>query len=145
MNCRRCGKENPSDAHFCSKCGLDLTRQVAEETAPAEAMFCYRHPKVETVLRCGRCERPICTKCAILGPAGPRCPECAKTNVAFRPGVIGLEAKRFAGSIFRMNPWTLWILVGLVGLIFTMFRGCASMFSPGSEPAVEQQSEGSEE
>lgn len=41
------------------------------------AMKCYRHPKVETAVSCGKCDRPICTKCMISGPAGMRCPECA--------------------------------------------------------------------
>jgi hypothetical protein len=40
-------------------------------------MQCYRHPKVETAVSCGKCDRPICTKCMIPGPAGMRCPECA--------------------------------------------------------------------
>jgi hypothetical protein len=40
-------------------------------------MYCYKHPKVETGLSCGKCERPICTDCMIVGPAGVRCKECA--------------------------------------------------------------------
>ena len=41
-------------------------------------MFCYRHPATETWLRCGRCDRPICNKCAVQGPVGSRCRECGK-------------------------------------------------------------------
>jgi hypothetical protein len=41
-----------------------------------ETLYCYRHPTTPTMLRCNRCERPICTKCAILTPTGYRCPEC---------------------------------------------------------------------
>ncbi|MFO8009886.1 MAG: hypothetical protein R6U89_03640 [Dehalococcoidia bacterium] len=41
-------------------------------------MHCDRHPKVETNLRCGKCERPICPKCAVQTPVGARCPDCAK-------------------------------------------------------------------
>jgi hypothetical protein len=40
-------------------------------------MNCYRHKNVETAVSCGRCDRPICPKCMISGPAGMRCPECA--------------------------------------------------------------------
>jgi hypothetical protein len=40
-------------------------------------MNCYRHPKEETAVSCGKCDRPICTRCMIPGPAGMRCPECA--------------------------------------------------------------------
>src|SRR5262245_27362887 len=41
-------------------------------------MFCYRHPTTETWLRCGRCDRPICTKCSVQGPVGSRCKECGR-------------------------------------------------------------------
>jgi hypothetical protein len=40
-------------------------------------MQCARHPKVETVLRCGRCETPICPKCVVMTDVGARCPDCA--------------------------------------------------------------------
>ena len=39
-------------------------------------MFCYRHPDRETWVRCGRCDQPICTKCAMQGPVGFRCKQC---------------------------------------------------------------------
>ena len=40
-------------------------------------MRCAFHPKVETLLRCSKCEKPICSRCAILTPVGSRCRECA--------------------------------------------------------------------
>ncbi len=40
------------------------------------ATFCARHPQVETYLRCGRCDTPICPRCLIQTPVGARCPEC---------------------------------------------------------------------
>ncbi len=46
-----------------------------EQTAQ-EIVVCYRHPKTETSLRCNRCSRPICAKCAVRTPVGFRCPEC---------------------------------------------------------------------
>jgi len=39
---------------------------------------CYRHPDRETLLRCSRCDRYICTSCAVLTPTGYRCPECIR-------------------------------------------------------------------
>ena len=41
-------------------------------------MNCPRHPKVETNLRCGKCDQIICPKCAVQTPVGARCPDCAK-------------------------------------------------------------------
>jgi hypothetical protein len=45
--------------------------------AEADTFFCARHPSVETVLRCGRCETPICPKCVVFTDVGGRCPTCA--------------------------------------------------------------------
>ena len=40
-------------------------------------MQCARHPKVETELTCGRCDTPICPRCAVFTDVGARCPTCA--------------------------------------------------------------------
>ena len=44
------------------------------------ALTCYIHPKVETQLRCNRCDKPICIKCATHTPTGYRCPECIRSQ-----------------------------------------------------------------
>jgi hypothetical protein len=41
-------------------------------------LVCYNHPDRETMLRCNRCDRPICTACAVLTPTGYRCKECVR-------------------------------------------------------------------
>ena len=43
-----------------------------------ETLYCAKHPGTATSLRCNRCEKPICTKCAISTPTGYRCPECVR-------------------------------------------------------------------
>lgn len=45
---------------------------------PPETLYCYVHPNRETVLRCNRCNRPICSSCAVLTPTGYRCKECVR-------------------------------------------------------------------
>lgn len=50
---------------------------MTEKTA---SLTCAFHPKRETRLRCNRCNRPICIKCAKHTPTGYRCPECIKTQ-----------------------------------------------------------------
>jgi hypothetical protein len=40
-------------------------------------MRCSYHPDVETNLRCGKCDKPICPKCMVQTPVGARCPDCA--------------------------------------------------------------------
>jgi hypothetical protein len=39
-------------------------------------MVCVKH-KVETFLRCGKCDTPICPDCMVASPAGTRCRDCA--------------------------------------------------------------------
>ena len=41
-------------------------------------IYCANHPNIETNLRCNKCEKPICVKCAILVPTGYRCKECVR-------------------------------------------------------------------
>ncbi len=40
-------------------------------------MKCAYHPNVETNLRCGKCDKPICPKCMVQTPVGARCRDCA--------------------------------------------------------------------
>jgi hypothetical protein len=47
-----------------------------ESTEPK--YYCYNHPQRETWLRCNRCDRPICSECAVLTPTGYRCKECIR-------------------------------------------------------------------
>lgn len=50
---------------------------VSPPPAPStEALVCYRHPTTETSLRCNRCNKPICIKCANRTSVGYRCPDC---------------------------------------------------------------------
>ena len=50
------------------------------ETSNTDTLTCYRHPDRETYLRCNKCDRPICSSCAILTPIGYRCPECIRNQ-----------------------------------------------------------------
>ncbi len=41
-------------------------------------IYCANHPGVETSLRCNKCGKPICARCAIRTPTGYRCEECVR-------------------------------------------------------------------
>jgi hypothetical protein len=51
---------------------------VADDVLPQ--MFCANHPDRETLLRCNRCEKPICLECAVQTPVGYRCKECVREH-----------------------------------------------------------------
>ena len=44
----------------------------------ASLTYCYAHPTRETSLRCKRCDRYICTSCAVSTPTGYICKECMR-------------------------------------------------------------------
>jgi hypothetical protein len=48
------------------------------ETQASTVLYCSNHPEVETTLRCNRCEKPICPRCAVPTPTGYRCKECVR-------------------------------------------------------------------
>lgn len=70
-----------------------------------ESMYCYRHPDRETWIRCGRCDRPICTKCAMQGPVGSRCKQCGTlaydplTSFTTRQLGLGIGTALLAGIV----------------------------------------------
>lgn len=48
------------------------------------ATRCYLHPKREALLRCSRCEQPICGDDMIEAPVGYQCPRCAEGGAPVR-------------------------------------------------------------
>ena len=57
--------------------------QVESESAEIKSLVsntlvCKNHSNTETLLRCNRCNEPICTKCAVQTAVGYRCQECIR-------------------------------------------------------------------
>ena len=46
----------------------------------SEKLYCYNHPDRETLLRCNKCDKPICTECAVLTPTGYSCKSCVRNQ-----------------------------------------------------------------
>lgn len=72
-------------------------------------LVCAYHPERSTLLRCARCDKPICTQCAIRHPVGLRCRECAQLTRlpmyrvgprALGLGFLGGLAAGIAGAFF---------------------------------------------
>jgi hypothetical protein len=60
-----------------------MTQSTLPPKTPVQAdeapvLYCANHPTVETLLRCNKCGKPICMKCAVQTPVGYRCRECVR-------------------------------------------------------------------
>ncbi len=146
-SCPRCGRQNEDDVQFCGRCGLDFVEYDKHQSRPSteDDQFCYRHPKEQTNLKCGRCMKPICTKCAAIGPAGPRCPDCAKQNIEFRPAAVVHQAKRTIFGLGRMGPYGWWIGIAIISVILGAFRGCGSVDSGSSIQEASRPAQGGQD
>ena len=69
---------------------------------------CADHPDVETRLRCSRCGKPICPRCAVRTPVGMRCPDCAGTRSASRANPAGTLVAAGAGLAVATLVGVVW-------------------------------------
>jgi hypothetical protein len=93
-------------------------------TVAAAPTYCANHPAVETALRCNRCGKPICARCAVRTPTGYRCRECVRGQqkvfvtaewydylLGFvTAGILGLVASLLASLVSGLS-FIGWILI----------------------------------
>jgi hypothetical protein len=85
---------------------------------------CARHPNVETVLRCGKCDTPICPRCLISTPVGARCPTCAQVKrfaMLLKPVEL-VKAVGFGIGVGAVGTLIV-SFIGLLGLLGYMLMG----------------------
>jgi len=70
---------------------------------------CAQHPQVETELRCGKCETPICPRCMVQTPVGARCRACANLRRPVLYTISPLMLARGAGAALAVA-----VVVGLL-------------------------------
>ncbi len=102
---------------------------MSEEQATETKTFCYNHPNRETYLRCNRCERPICTECAVLTPTGYRCKQCIQGQLKVfetarwidYPITIFIGAGlSFLGSLIAQSlSWFILFVAPIIGVIIS--------------------------
>lgn len=86
---------------------------------PGDIVYCARHPNVETGLRCGRCDTPICPRCVVMTDVGARCPDCAPRRKLpqFEVGFVWLVRAALAAAVAGAATGALW------GAVFPDFGG----------------------
>ncbi len=91
-------------------------------------MYCANHPDVETSLRCNRCGKPICARCAVRTPTGYRCKECVRGQqkifvtavwIDYLLGGVTAAMLGFIGSLLV----TLVGSIGIYGIILLIIGG----------------------
>ena len=86
--------------------------------ASAEAPACYLHPNRQALLRCARCDRPICADDAIEAPVGYQCPNCAEGGQPVRRMVdIVQQAPVTRGLVYVIAALFVVTLVSPVDLV----------------------------
>ncbi len=125
MRCSKCGAESKEQTKFCPECGKKFVPIEQPVAAGAEEglYFCFKHKKEQTRVQCGRCERPICSKCMVMGPAGVRCKSCAKNRIAIRPRGVMHDLGSGATSPGAQRVWYMVIFLFVINLITGIFGG----------------------
>jgi hypothetical protein len=90
-------------------------------TVPSTPLYCANHPGVETSLRCNKCGKPICAKCAIRTPTGYRCKECVRGQLKAFETAVPLD--------FVLGFLTAGILSFLASLLVEVISGIAGFFA----------------
>ena len=85
-------------------------------TDQPDTIFCSSHPSTQTLLRCNRCEKPICSKCAVQTPTGYRCRECVRGH-----------QKTFETAQWQDTPLA-FIVAFLISLLGSLIAGMMGFF-----------------
>ena len=122
--CNRCGAEAAEVTKFCASCGAKFVPRQDPIVVNGEsgAYYCFKHKKEVTRITCGRCEKPICTKCLVIGPAGVRCKQCANNKIPIRLKGVLHDAAHRVGPMDGKKIWYLYILSMIARLFGGWFR-----------------------
>jgi hypothetical protein len=89
-------------------------------TTPAP-LYCANHPGVETSLRCNKCNKPICPKCAVHTPTGYRCRECVRGQLK--------QFETSQWSDYLLGSITGFVLSALASLLVLLISSIAGFFA----------------
>lgn len=84
---------------------------MASQNPSTDEVRCSYHPDTFTRLRCSRCGKPICPKCAVRTPVGLRCPDCA--------GVRGLPTYPTSADALIKGVAVGFVIAVVIGFIWS--------------------------
>ena len=93
---------------------------------------CYRHPQREALIRCVRCDRPICPDCMRPASVGFHCPD----DVAQGARTVRPPRTRVGARLMASPPY---VTIGLVALnvavyVYTGLRSTRGLADPSAPP-----------
>jgi hypothetical protein len=106
--------------------------QTTDSVTTLEPLRCANHPGRETMLRCNRCDKPICVECAVQTPVGYRCRECVKQqratyyNAKPADAAIGAVIALVMGAALGVPAYLFLGLLGFFSFIAAFFAGPAA-------------------
>ncbi len=90
-------------------------------TDTSQTPRCANHPDRETLLRCNRCEKPICLQCAVLTEVGYRCKECVRGQQAAYYNATRYDVPAAAAVALALGV--------ILGVLAYLFLGAFGWFS----------------
>jgi hypothetical protein len=108
------------------------------EQPAGEVLYCANHPDTETYLRCNKCNKPICLKCAELTEVGYRCKDCIREQQnVFYNAMTGDNWIAFAvAAVITAIAWPIVVLLlGMVGFFGWII---AALIGSGAGAALAQ-------
>lgn len=86
-------------------------------TEQPATLYCANHPNQETMLRCNRCDKPICYQCAVLTEVGYRCRECVSAQRAKYYNAAPLDLPLIAGVALILGAMVGALAYAILGAI----------------------------
>ncbi|MCW2648442.1 MAG: rhomboid family intrarane serine protease [Pseudonocardiales bacterium] len=98
------------------------------EVAPP-APHCYRHPNRETLIRCTRCDRPICPDCMRPASVGFHCPD----DVGLANKTVRQPRTAVGARLMNSPPFVTWGLIGanVIVYLITAAQSVKGITQPG--------------
>lgn len=129
--------ESPDEKRRCFERVLELEPENAEALAGIEwldksypqpsgeemagerdgTLYCANHPDTETLLRCNRCGKPICTRCTVRTPVGMRCKECVAEQQQVYFTARSLDNVTAAGVSFVLSALAGFLVLLIVPMV----------------------------
>jgi membrane associated rhomboid family serine protease len=95
----------------------------------AQVARCYRHPNREALIRCTRCDRPICPDCMRPASVGFHCPD----DVSLAKKTVRAPRTSVGARIMQSPPYVTWGLIAANVIVYlvTASQSVRGVTQPG--------------